>query len=95
MTQIQPIVFPILGTANELLVRVLSFETDAPTATTYYELVEVTETTDPDGNVITSNKQIANGNYTLTEAEFAAWGEDNLYVVECVADHLGITLVTE
>lgn len=94
MTQIQPIVFPILGTANELLVRVLSFETDAATANTYYELVEVTETTDANGNVITNNKQLANGNYTLTPEQFASWGEDNFYVVQCVATHLGITLVT-
>jgi hypothetical protein len=94
MTQITPIVFPILGTANELLVRVLSFETDAATATTYYELVEVTETT-VDGNIVTSTKSLANGNYTLTPVQFAAWGEDNMYVVECVAEHLGITLVTE
>jgi hypothetical protein len=94
MTQITPIVFPILGTANELLVRILSFEADAPTATTYYELVEQIETT-VDGNVSISTKPLANGNYTLTEAQFAAWGEDNAYVVQCVADHLGVTIVTE
>lgn len=93
MTQIQPIVFPILGTANELLVRVLTFDSDALTATTYYELVEVTETT-VNGNVITNNKTLISGNYILTEAEFAAWGNDNTYVVECVAGHLGITLAT-
>lgn len=95
MTKIQPIQFPILGTANELSVRVLTFEMDATTATTYYELVEVTESTDQENNVTTSRKSITNGNYTLTEAEFAAWGSDNQYIVECVAAHLNVTLLDE
>lgn len=94
MAKIQPIEFPILGTANEMIVRVLPFEMDDTTATTYYELREVTETTAEDGSVSKSSKIITNGNYALSEEEFAEWGQDNAYVVECVAAHLGITIVT-
>ena len=83
MAKIQPIVFPLnQGTATEISVLILNFQTDATTCTTYYELK-----TD-EGAVLT------NGNYTLTEQEFAAWGTDNEYVAECVANAIGVTIIT-
>jgi hypothetical protein len=39
------------------------------------------------------NKQLAQGNYTLTEEEFAAWGTDNNVVNEYVAAAIGVTLI--
>lgn len=81
MPAIQPVVFPILGTATELSVLVLNFPTDAVTCTTYYQLLTA------DG------VQCAQGNYTLTEAEFAAWGQDNSYVDSVVASYLGVTII--
>jgi len=82
MAKIQPIVFPLnQGTATELSVLILNFQTDATTCTTYYELK-----TD-EGTVLT------NGNYTLTEQEFAAWGTNNEYVAECVANAIGVTII--
>jgi hypothetical protein len=84
MAKIQPIKFPLnQGTATELNVLILSFETSATTCTTYYELK-----TD-EGAVLT------NGNYTLTESEFAAWGTNNEYVAECVASAIGVTIIKE
>ena len=82
MAKIQPIKFPLnAGTATEMSVLILNFQTDATTCTTYYELK-----TD-EGAVLT------NGNYTLTEQEFAAWGLDNAWVTECVAKDLGVTII--
>jgi hypothetical protein len=84
MAKIQPIVFPLnQGTATEMSVLILNFQTDATTCTTYYELK-----TD-EGAVL------SNGNYTLTESEFAAWGLDNEYVAECVANAIGVTIIKE
>ena len=83
MAKIQPIVFPLnQGTATEMTVLILNFETSATTCTTYYELK--TE----EGTVL------SNGNYTLTEQEFAAWGTDNTWVTECVAKAIGVTIIT-
>lgn len=81
MAQIQPITFPIIGTATQLNVLVLNFATDATTCTTYYQLM--TE----DG------KQCAQGNYTLTESEFTAWGDDNSYIDNIIANQIGVTIV--
>ena len=83
MAKIQPITFPLnAGTATELTVLILNFETTATTCTTYYELKS------EEGTVLT------NGNYTLTEEEFAAWGTNNEYVAECVANAIGVTIIT-
>jgi len=83
MAKIQPIKFPLnAGTATQMTVLILNFETNAVTCTTYYELK-----TD-EGTVLT------NGNYTLTEEEFAAWGLDNEWVAECVANAIGVTIIT-
>ena len=83
MAKIQPIKFPLnQGIATEMSVLILNFETNAVTCTTYYELK-----TD-EGAVLT------NGNYTLTESEFAAWGTDNAWVTECVAKAIGVTIIT-
>jgi hypothetical protein len=79
---IEPIVYPLNeGTATQLSVLVLNFATDATTCTTYWQLL-----TD-------DNKQLAQGNYTLTEEEFATWGTDNNVVNEYVANAIGVTLI--
>ena len=84
MAKIQPIKFPLnQGTATEMSVLILNFETTATTCTTYYELK-----TD-EGAVLT------NGNYTLTEQEFAVWGTDNAWVAECVANAIGVTIIKD
>jgi hypothetical protein len=88
MAKIQPVIFPLnQGTATEMSVLILNFETSATTCTTYYELKsEATEEV--------AAKVLSNGNYTLTEQEFAAWGFDNEYVAECVANAIGVTIIT-
>lgn len=82
MIQIQPIIFPIKGTATQMSVLVLNFETNATTATTYWQLF--TE----DGT------QVLDGNYTMTEEQFAEWGQDNNVVNEYVADAIGVTIIS-
>jgi len=82
MIQIEPVVFPLnQGTATQMTVLVLNFPTDAVTCTTYYELL--TE----DGIVL------SNGNYTLTDIQFAAWGLDNTCVDGYVAEAIGVTII--
>lgn len=83
MAKIQPITFPLnAGTATEMSVLILNFETSATTCTTYYELK-----TD-------EGKVLSNGNYTLTEEEFSEWGNDNTWVEQCVANAIGVTILT-
>ena len=79
---IQPVVFPLNeGTATRLTVLVLNFETSATTCTTYYQLL--TE----------EGVQLRQGNYTLTEEQFATWGTDNSVVDNYVAEYLGVVII--
>jgi len=79
---IEPVVYPLnQGTATFMTVLVLNFSTEATTCQTYWQLL-----TD-------EGKQLAQGNYTLTEEQFAAWGQDNNYVNQCVADAIEVTLL--
>jgi hypothetical protein len=88
MAKIQPIVFPLnAGTATEMTVLILGFETSATTCTTYYELKS-------EGTEEVPAKVLSNGNYTLTEEEFAEWGTDNTWVETCVANAIGVVIVT-
>ena len=82
MIQIQPITFQIKGTATQMSVLVLNFETTANTATTYWQLF--TE----------DNTQVLDGNYTMTEEQFAAWGTDNNIVNKYVADAIGVIIIS-
>lgn len=79
---IEPVVFPLNeGTATRLTVLVLNFETNATTCTTYYQLL--TE----------EGVQLRQGNYTLTEEQFATWGTDNSVVDNYVAEYLGVVII--
>jgi hypothetical protein len=79
---IQPIPYPLNeGTATRLSVLVLNFETTATTCTTYWQLL--TE----------EGKTLAQDNYTLTEKEFASWGQDNSVVNEYVAEAIGVVII--
>lgn len=81
MAQIQPVVFPIVGTAVELNVTVQSFPTSTNTCGTYYELV-----TDDGKTCIT-------GSYYLSPEQFAGWGQDNSYIDNLIAEYLGVVIV--
>ena len=84
MAKIQPIEFPLAGTATTLEVTVLSFKTSDVTVVTYNKLL-----TD-------EGKEVIPGwNYSLTEAEYAAWGEDNSVVDDYVAAEKGLVIIPE
>lgn len=79
---IEPVVFPLnQGTATRMSVLILNFETTATTCTTYWQLL--TE----------EGQQLSQGNYTLTDEQFAAWGTDNSVVNQYVADAIGVTII--
>ena len=79
---IEPVAFEVpKGTATRMTVKVLDFETTDVTTMTYWRLL--TE----------EGLQLQQGNYTLTEEEFANWGENNNFVNKCVANAIGVVLI--
>jgi hypothetical protein len=97
MAKVQPVDVALLGTINTLTVKYLTGDAEDVTTGLYYELSEVTEVTEEvEGQPVTTSntsKTISVGNYYMSEEEFAAWGQDNSYLLHLVADHLGLTLI--
>jgi hypothetical protein len=84
MIQIEPITYPLnQGTATQMSILILQHTTDAVTCTTYYELLTEDSAT------------LSKGNYDLTEEQFAAWGKDNTWVNQCVAEAIGVTIINQ
>jgi hypothetical protein len=82
MIQIEPINIPTKGIASQMSVLVLNFATNATTATTYWQLYDEQGT------------PLLDGNYTMTNEQFATWGTDNNVVNEYVADAIGVTIIS-
>ena len=84
MAKVQPVEIPFEGIGTTLEVTVLSFKTDAITASTYNRL-----TTDEGKEVIPA------WNYEMTEEQFLAWGQDNSVVDDYVAENKGLVIIGE
>ena len=75
-------------TANGLEVSVITFKSNALTAQTYWQLFNnaIVKVIDE-----LQSTFLVDGNYELTEAEYKAWGKDNLVVENAVLNNLGLT----
>jgi hypothetical protein len=82
MAKVQPITIPFEGIGTTLDVTILTFKTDSKSATTYNRLLS------DEGKEV-----IPNWYYDMTEAQFAAWGEDNTIVEGYVATAKGLTII--
>ena len=80
--------------ANGIKIRVMPFQTSATSCSTYYELVNITETSATDENgketINETVKTLADGNSPITEEQFTSWGNDNVYIEDVVIANLGL-----
>jgi hypothetical protein len=80
---IKPVEFKVpQGVATRMTVKVLEFETDQTSTNTYWRLL--TE----------EGQQLQQGNYYMTEEQFAEWGKDNTVVNQYVAEAIGVTIIS-
>ena len=81
--------------ANSLEVSVITFKSNALTATTYWQLFSnvIVNVIDKEGKEIeeVQSTLLADGNYELTEAEYKAWGSNNVIVEDAVLNNLSLT----
>jgi hypothetical protein len=84
MAKIQPIEVPHVGIGTTLEVTILPFKTSDVTATTYNRILS-------DDNL----EVVPSWNYTLTDEQYAAWGQDNSVVDDYVAADKGLVIVAE
>jgi len=84
MAKIQPIDVPHVGIGTTLEVTILPFKTSDSTAQTYNRILS-------DEGV----EVVPGWNYTLSEDEYADWGEDNSVVDDYVAAAKGLVIVPD
>jgi hypothetical protein len=84
MAKIQPIDVPHVGIGTTLEVTILPFKTSDVTAQTYNRILS-----DEGVEVVPA------WNYTLSEDEYADWGEDNSVVDDYVAAAKGLVIVPD
>jgi hypothetical protein len=89
MAQIQPVDFPILGTATELILKIVSLDLEATTAQFNYQLLS----NQTFGPMNAEKKVIADGFLSMNESEYSSWGADNQYCFQWAANKLGLTLI--
>ena len=77
--KIKPVQIGIYKVADSISVTVLSFKTTDKTCQLYYQVFD------------DCKKQIDEGNLSLTQAEFTAWGETNKYIEDLVLAKLNLT----
>jgi len=63
--------------ATDLSVDIITFNTEAKNCILYYQLKNVVEETE---NELKIETVLADGNLTLTESEYDAWGQPNKYI---------------
>jgi hypothetical protein len=84
MAKIQPIDVPHVGIGTTLEVTILPFKTSDKSAQTYNRILS-------DEGV----EVVPGWNYSLTEEEYAAWGEDNSVVDDYVAAAKGLVIIPD
>lgn len=84
-----PVGFPA-KMANGITVSTLPIPTDAVNCSTYYELFNVSETTDEEGNISANIVKLAEGNSPISESQFASWGQEMSEVEDIVLSNLGL-----
>jgi len=76
--KINPIQIGINKIADSISVTVFPFKTTDKTCQLYYQVYDV------------DKKQIDEGNLSMTEQEFAQWGETNIYIEDLALRKLGL-----
>ena len=80
--KIQPIKLGLRNQiATDLLVRIISFDTQATTTEIYYEVQDE------------QGKALESGNLQLTEEQFTQWSDDNSYIEDIVLTFLKLVRI--
>ena len=95
MAKIQPIQFPLnLGIVDTLIVKAIQMNMESNFCLVGFELSQSNvETALPDGSIMITNKTITGGSIKMDGEDYQNWGSDNDYVVQWVANKLGVVLI--
>jgi hypothetical protein len=90
MIKIQDIIVPTKGTAKYFNILALNFPMNPSSVTFYWQILSEAE--DEDGVKIPSTP-LMDGNLTMNQEEYSAWGSDDSYVTDWACNKLDFTIL--
>lgn len=95
MAKIKSVVYPSLGTATELFLKVSAFDMEDDKVSFSYFITSDEPVAVLKGmSTYKGKKLLLNGTLDMDAIDYANWGADNNYCIEWAANKLGLTLET-
>jgi len=95
MAKINQVVYPSLGTATELFLKVSAFDMEDDKVSFSYFITSDDPVPALKGmSTYKGKKMLLNGTLDMDATDYANWGADNNYCIEWAANKLGLTLET-
>jgi hypothetical protein len=89
MIKIEDVVIPTKGTAKYFNIIALNFPMNPSSVTFYWQILSEVEETVEEVVTLKSGNSLMDGNLVMTQAEYAAWGDDDTYVINWALSELG------
>jgi hypothetical protein len=97
MAKIVPVIFPLnLGEVTDLKVKAAQLDMEATTCMIHFQLISETATGYPNNNypyMSLTERVLGSGTLLMDTESYNQWGSDNMYVIQWVANKLGVTLI--
>jgi hypothetical protein len=90
MIKIEDVIVPTKGTAKYFNIIALNFPMNPSSVAFYWQICS--ETQDAEGVVIPGNS-LMDGNLTMNQEEYSAWGSDDSYVTTWACNKLNFTII--
>jgi hypothetical protein len=89
MIKIEDVVIPTKGTAKYFNIIALNFPMNPSSVTFYWQILSEVEETVEEVVTLKSGNSLMDGNLVMTQEEYAAWGDDDTYVINWALAKLG------
>ena len=89
MIKIEDVVVPTKGTAKYFNIVALNFPMNPSSVTFYWQILSEVEEIQDELVTTKPGSSLIDGNITMNQAEYAAWGDDDTYVINWALSQLG------
>ena len=89
MIKIEDVVVPTKGSAKYFNIVALNFPMNPSSVTFYWQILSEVEETINEVVTTKPGSSLIDGNITMNQEEYAAWGDDDTYVINWALSQLG------
>jgi hypothetical protein len=89
MIKIEDVIVPTKGTAKYFNISALNFPMNPTSVTFYWQILSEVEEIQDELVTTKPGSSLMDGNLTMNQEEYAAWGDDDTYVINWALSELG------